>query len=126
MRRLVRKHLEQYGAVVEEASDGQPALELLDKALVHKQPFRLLLLDLMMPRVSGIQVLEAIRKHPDLQKLPVVVISARSDKETVLLCRKYEVMGYVLKPYKTHTLVATVLDVYTRAYGNKEEGEKQA
>ena len=58
--------------------DGRAALELLDKVRPD-----MILLDVMMPGLNGLDVLKAIRNHPQHKDLPVVVYSALNDKQTV-------------------------------------------
>jgi len=75
------------GYNIDTAVDGQ---EALDKLLVLKSKPDLILLDIMMPKLSGFEVLESIKKDADLKKVPVIVLtnlaslkSAQSDLEKV-------------------------------------------
>jgi len=79
---------------VADAEDGAQALERLNF-------FRpdLVLLDLLLPKIDGFEVLRSIRKSPDPQiaKLPVVVLSNMSDVENVMKAKKMKVEGYFIK-----------------------------
>lgn len=92
-RELLRTVLEQLGYEVEEANDGDEALRL-----VRQQTPNLVLMDLQMPTRNGYDVLEEIRKDPNLARLPVVAITANAmpgDQEKVLAAG---FTGYIAKP----------------------------
>ena len=89
------------GAVqVERASDGEQALEVLENS--GPPPMRpmpsVVLLDLNLPGTDGREVLEEVKATARLRQLPVVVISASSDPQTIADCYKRGASGYVVKP----------------------------
>lgn len=86
---LVRQHQ----AVVTEAADGMQAL-----ALLKSQPFELLILDLNMPGVDGVETLQALRQIPGLEKLPVVVLSGERHAEAVQQVIQLGVLDFLVKP----------------------------
>jgi CheY-like chemotaxis protein len=59
---------------------------------------RLILLDLNMPKMNGIEFLEALRADPDLSNTPVVVLTTSNDDQDKLDAYTYNVAGYLLKP----------------------------
>jgi CheY-like chemotaxis protein len=59
---------------------------------------RLILLDLNMPRMNGIEFLRAIRADPDLRSLPVVVLTTSNDERDKIDAYDLNVAGYLLKP----------------------------
>ena len=65
------------------AEDGRVALDLLDQ-----RGFDLILLDIMMPEVSGYEVLERVKAEPKWRDIPVIMISAVDDMESVVRCIK--------------------------------------
>jgi signal transduction histidine kinase/DNA-binding response OmpR family regulator len=71
-RELLRRMLEKEGWIVSEASNGRIALE----QVAAKQP-GVILLDLMMPEMDGFQFIEHLRRHPEWQAIPVVVVTAK-------------------------------------------------
>jgi CheY-like chemotaxis protein len=111
-RELLRRMLEKAGWMVEEADNGQAALE----AIELRKP-SLVLLDLMMPRVDGFDLVARMRERPDLRDIPVVIITAKDlnadDREritenvrTVLQKGKYsrdELLAYVRDLVSEHT-----------------------
>lgn len=70
-REILGRILSYLGLTVELAADGREALDA-----VKRQPPDVLLLDLMMPRVSGFEVLSQLRNHPETARIPVIIISA--------------------------------------------------
>jgi CheY-like chemotaxis protein len=79
------------------ASDGIAALELLRSGRVPSDR-RLVLLDLNMPRMNGIELLRALRADPDLRSTPVVVLTTSNDERDKVEAYALNVSGYLLKP----------------------------
>jgi len=100
IRVLIADILEAAGHDVETAADGDEALFLLEQV----QP-DLILLDLMMPKVDGREVIEAIRANSANRHLPIVVVSAQFG-----LMRKcsHGVQRYLPKPWDTDVLLETI------------------
>ncbi len=86
-----------------EASGGREALDLLDK-----EPFDLVVLDLMMPEVDGMQVLSAIRQRPETEDLPVVLVTAKNTDRDMLEGFKGGANYYITKPFEPRELVDSV------------------
>jgi adenylate cyclase len=85
------------------ASGGNEALDL-----VAKQKFSLILLDMMMPDLSGEEVLRSIKSDPDTRDIPVVVISAESDTDLISTCIDLGADDYLPKPFNQAILRARV------------------
>jgi CheY-like chemotaxis protein len=79
------------------AADGIEALEKLRGSELPKGR-RLVLLDLNMPRMNGIEFLRAVRKDPDLALTPVVVLTTSNDDRDKVDAYQLNVAGYLLKP----------------------------
>jgi CheY-like chemotaxis protein len=79
------------------ANNGLEALELLRGDSVPKER-RLVLLDLNMPRMNGIEFLHELRKDPDLRTTPVVVLTTSDDERDKVEAYNLNVAGYLLKP----------------------------
>ncbi len=86
-----------------EAGDGREAL-----ALIRQDNFDLVLLDVMMPEMSGIEVLRALREEGRLADMPVVMISAASEIEKVVECIELGAEDYLPKPFNPALLAARV------------------
>lgn len=104
IRRMVSNALLSHGAQVLEAANGREALELLKSGRVVD----LLLVDLLMPEMNGAEMLRVVREDRALQKLPVYVISARTERALLLAMAKLGVAGYFMKPFKLQEILDRV------------------
>ena len=100
---ILARRLERDGHVVTTASNGFDALDKM-----RTQPFDLVLLDIMMPKMNGYQVLEAIRDDEQLRHTPVIVISAVNDMSSVVKCVQLGAADYLFKPFDPVLLHARV------------------
>lgn len=95
------KILRQAGMLPIECIDGEQALTI---ALSQKPD--LILLDLVMPRVSGLEVLKALRDHELLVALPIVVITANKEDEQIIEALETGADDYITKPFNEPVLLA--------------------
>jgi sigma-B regulation protein RsbU (phosphoserine phosphatase) len=103
-REILAARLGQLGYTnVEFADGGQEAL-----ARIESGDFDLVLLDVMMPGVGGIQVLETLRAKGRLASLPVIMVSAASEQESVVRCIELGAEDYLTKPVNATMLRARV------------------
>lgn len=98
---LLSAHLTDLGYQVQPVSSGQIALDLL-----NKQPFDVVLLDLLMPDVDGYSILAYMKNHATLQHIPVIVISAMKDMASIVNCIKLGATDYLPKPFEPVLLKA--------------------
>jgi CheY-like chemotaxis protein len=103
---LLAMQLRQSGYLVLEAQDGLEALTHLK----DNKP-DLLLLDLMMPGLSGFEVLEQIQADAELQTIPVIVLSALADPDVISRCVGLGAREYVTKPYDPAHLLNRISSV---------------
>jgi adenylate cyclase len=96
--RLVRQVLQ-----VEEAGDGHDALRKL-----AEKPFDLVLLDVMMPGLDGVETLRRIKTDPRLLEIPVLMISASGEIDSVVRCLQLGAEDYLPKPFEPAVLRARV------------------
>ena len=101
MRKLVKDFLANKGFYVEEAGDGE---EAVDKFFAQKD-IALVLLDVMMPKMDGWEVLKTIRKY---SQVPVIMLTARSEERDELQGFSLGVDEYISKPFSPKILVARV------------------
>ncbi len=100
MRRITINILTRLGyRDVAEAVDGQEAIEALEK---HQ--FDFVITDWNMPCVSGLELLKKIRAIDKLSKIPVLMVTAESKREQIVIAAKAGVNGYVVKPFTGTTL----------------------
>lgn len=89
------------GHSVTTAENGRQALDL-----IQEQPFDVVLLDIMMPEMDGYQLLERIKADPRLRELPVIVISAVDEMDSVVRCIEMGAEDYLPKPFNPTLLEA--------------------
>lgn len=101
MRKLVRDFLTRQNYEVLEAADGEEALDIFykDKAIA------LLILDVMMPKMNGWEVCREIRQT---SKVPIIMLTAKSDESDELMGFDLGVDEYITKPFSPKILVARV------------------
>jgi adenylate cyclase len=85
------------------AANGREALELL-----QEKPIDLVLLDIMMPEMNGYEVLERLKADPDLRHIPIIMISAVDEIESVIRCIELGAEDYLSKPFNPTLLRARV------------------
>lgn len=101
-RALVSAVLLNGGYQVEQAADGQEALEVL----AEFKP-AVIVLDVMMPRLNGYEVLMHLKQRPETQNIPVVMLTAKGEDEDLLRgYGEYQVDYYITKPFTSRQLLA--------------------
>lgn len=101
-RRLLNRILSRMGRITE-AGDGRAALDFLERDM-----FDLVLLDIMMPDMTGLEVLEIIRGQASTVDLPVVLISALSDTDDIVRGLQLQANDYIVKPIDIDVVIARV------------------
>jgi two-component system, OmpR family, phosphate regulon response regulator PhoB len=107
---LLRYNLEKEGFTVSSAHDGEEALLQLKEAKPDA-----VLLDWMLPRVSGIEVCRQIRRTPAWKDLPVIILTARGEEGDRVRGLDSGADDYVVKPFSPNELVARLRAVIRRA-----------
>ncbi|WP_299551194.1 response regulator [Seonamhaeicola sp.] len=88
-----------------EANNGEEALKILRKK--EKLP-DIILLDLNMPKINGIEFLNMLKKDDTLRYIPTIVLTTSNNQKDLLECYKIGIAGYVLKPLKYETYVSKI------------------
>ena len=119
MRKLVKDFLARQGYTVLEAADGMEAMDYFyaDKDIA------LIILDVMMPRMDGWQVCREIRMH---SKVPIIMLTARSEERDELQAFDLGVDEYISKPFSPKILVARVEAILRRTQGSGNADEISA
>ncbi len=86
------------------ANNGKKALDIV----MSKNPPDLILLDIMMPDMSGIEVAKKIKETKSVKNIPIIFTTARDDEETILSGFKLGAVDYVTKPYNELELLARI------------------
>jgi class 3 adenylate cyclase len=102
-RDLLERQLSRAGHNVVSADGGRPALQV-----VMEQPFDLILLDMMMPDISGYEVLVKLKADSATAEIPVIMVSALDDVESVMRCIEAGAVDYLLKPFEPTLLRARI------------------
>ncbi|HEV7995906.1 MAG TPA: response regulator [Stellaceae bacterium] len=116
---LLRYNLEKEGFEVGEASDGEEALT----RIAERKP-DIVLLDWMLPLVSGIEVCRQIRRSPQTRTLPVIMLTARGEEADRIVGLELGADDYVTKPFSPRELAARVRSVLRRSGGRTERPER--
>ena len=115
MRKIVKKVLTELGYTnIEEADDGKPALELLQKRQVEGQPFQFVISDWNMPGMTGIDLLKACKADANLKNIPFMLVTAESEQKNILEAAKAGVSDYVVKPFNAVTLKGKLERIYQK------------
>ena len=101
IRLLTEQILSAAGHQVQAVSSGAECLEVL-----RSTPPELVLLDVMMPGMSGVDVLREIRQSPEIAAIPVIMLSASMTSEKIL--EEDQPNGYVEKPFKSEQLLSEI------------------
>lgn len=101
--------LEREGLHVTSVLDGEAALRHL-----RDEAFDLLILDLMLPRINGFEVLKAVKSDPALRSVPVLVLTAKGQVQDRRLAEQIGVERFMTKPFSNREIVAQVRQLTAR------------
>ncbi len=103
IRMIVKKAFKEYSCEMFEAENGVEGL-----AVAAKEKPGLIVLDITMPVMNGIEMLEKLKREPELKDIPVIMLTAESGKDNVMQIVKMGVKDYMVKPFKGEDLIARV------------------
>lgn len=109
IRQLVAFRLERADYEVLEATDGEEAVRLVTELLPD-----LAVLDLMMPKLNGYEVTQAIRRHEETKRIPVILLTARVQEADVARGFEAGADDYLRKPFSPQELLARVQAILGR------------
>lgn len=115
IRRMLKDFLSSYGYDILEAENGQVALDIFYE---NNNKINLILLDVMMPILDGIQTLKQLR---DFSLVPVVMLTAKSEENDELLGLRIGADDYITKPFSPTILLARVENILKRMKTSGEE-----
>jgi two-component system response regulator len=107
LRALKKHHLANH---VLHLHDGEEALTFLFSGSIQSHP-KLILLDMKMPKVDGIEVLRKIKSHETLKVVPVVMLTSSKEEKDIVESYKLGVNAYIVKPVEFDLFVKAVADV---------------
>jgi len=111
---LVSYNLKKEGFAVDAAYDGETALKKIRSA-----PYDLIVLDLMLPGVQGLELCRIIRKDPSVAATPIVMLTAKGEEVDKVLGLEIGADDYMIKPFSPRELVARVKAILRRAEQQK-------
>lgn len=111
--------LEKEGFITEIASTGSDAMRLLEQ----QQPtsFDAILLDLMLPDISGTEICKTIRNHPRLRHIPILMLTARSEEIDRVVGFEVGADDYVVKPFSLREIMLRLRAIVRRSKGERQE-----
>ena len=102
---ILSVHLGDENYHVIECQSGKQALEILNE---EASTIDLILLDVMMPIMSGLDVLSAIKSNPQIENIPIILVTANADDENVAEGLDMGAFDYIIKPYSLVVLLARI------------------
>ncbi len=111
LRRVMRDLLERDGYTVLEAKDGVEALDLVDRDAPD-----VIVLDLHLPGLDGFGVLEHLRSRPEMEHIPVVVLTARGEEDNEVRVFEMGAVDFLSKPFRARALSARLRSVIGRRH----------
>jgi two-component system phosphate regulon response regulator PhoB len=115
---MLRYNLEKQGFRVEEAADGQEALTRISET----QP-DLVLLDWMLPVMSGLEVCRQIRRRPTTRDLPIIMVTARTEDQDTVRGLNTGADDYITKPFNMEALLARMRALLRRSNAVPVKGQ---
>lgn len=100
VRKLVRKAFREYNCDILEAPNGVEGL-----ALANKEKPQLIILDITMPVMDGVEMLSRLKNESELKKIPVIMLTAEGGREHVTKVVRMGVQDYIVKPFKQDELL---------------------
>ena len=101
---IAKRKLEELGYEVTTAGNGEEALERLKDKVPD-----LIVLDIQMPKMNGYTFMVEMRKQPNMNNVPIIVLTAYNEMEPIF--KRHGIKAYLLKPLKLQDLLAKVAEV---------------
>lgn len=107
---LVTFNLTREGYHVKSATTGEAALKM-----IHSEPFDLIVLDLMLPGIDGLEVAKSIKNNPKTAHLHIIMLTAKGEEADIVTGLELGADDYITKPFSPRVLIARVRAVIRRA-----------
>jgi DNA-binding response OmpR family regulator len=114
--KLLRSILEEKGYIVDAAPDGMQALEI-----IHKKKPQLVITDIVMPKMDGFALCKALKSHPDLKQIPVLLLTSLSDPQDVIKGLQAGADNFLTKPYESATLLSRIRHIFANQELRKDK-----
>ncbi|MEJ2641900.1 MAG: response regulator transcription factor [Desulfosarcinaceae bacterium] len=110
---LLRHHLLRAGFVVTTAQSGEEVLSMINRQMPHLP--HLLVLDLMLPGIDGLEVARCLKSTPRTARLPILILSAKGEEKDILNGLESGADDYVTKPFSPQILIARIRTALRRS-----------
>ena len=109
IRRILKNLLREMGfSNIDEAEDGAVALQKL-----RSQKYDFVITDWNMPNMTGIELVQEIRKDPNLKHIPIMMVTAEAKKENIILALKSGVNNYIVKPFTPENIRSKIEAIFS-------------
>lgn len=110
-RMILQEMVSSWGLLPEEVPDGESALAEMERAVRDNNPYRLVLLDMRMPGMDGLEVSQQIRKNPLFNEVRIIMLASIGQRRNTTFCRKFGISSYLLKPIKQSELFEAIIHI---------------
>lgn len=117
---LIAFNLQKEGFVIVKAYEGKSALRL-----IKTQKPDLVILDLMLPEISGLDVCKSIRNNPETSRLPIIMLTAKADETDKIIGLEIGADDYITKPFSIKELIARVRAILRRQHDENKRLPKE-
>jgi len=118
IRELIEFNLKNAGFSVVKAADGREALDKLSPEI------DLVVLDLMLPEIDGMEVCRKIRGNDELRKIPIIMLTAKGEEVERILGLEMGADDYMTKPFSPRELIARIKAIFRRIKESRIESEQ--
>ncbi|MDD5687101.1 MAG: response regulator transcription factor [Elusimicrobia bacterium] len=108
---LVKYNLEKAGYSVMSAKSGGEALDIID----IKPSLKLIILDIMLPGLNGLEILKRIKKDKEVQSIPVIMLTAKGEESDIIEGLRLGADDYITKPFSIKVLIERINVILRRA-----------
>jgi len=115
---LIQYNLEKEGFRVVSTKNGEDALRLLDRELFH-----LIILDIMLPGMDGLELCKLIKQNERIKNIPVVMLTAKGEESDIVVGLQIGADDYITKPFSPKVLVARIKAVLRRLADKQKQKE---
>jgi len=119
IRELIAYNLRKEGYEIDEADSGETAL-----AILRRRAPDLVLLDLMLPDVNGLEVCRRLKRHPNLADTPIIMVTAKGEEADIVAGLELGADDYITKPFSPRVLLARVAAVLRRPRESEAESSE--
>lgn len=99
---------------IDEAEDGRPALDMIHEASAAGKPYSIVFCDWVMPEVTGMEVVKRCRAIERLRNLPIIMVTAEADQESVVSAIAAGTSDYIVKPFSPETLEKKIVKIMSK------------